>query len=194
MKGISRSERQSGWKVALKPLKLNCYLALCKARYLKIQRISSPDPEDMTYAPDPFKSIQVHSCSLHLHVLHHANANAKGRSLSFYNIISLLPSQTPLLNDYYAGDHCNFIVLQAPSLPNSFVHSAFLARSLPLTVGLAVLMALTKSFTFRGGSSSFSESTSTQVISTAPLSPGEQGVNFSSPSTVTCKICQCMPC
>lgn len=47
-------------------------------------------------------------------------------------------------------------------------------------------MARIKSLTARGGSRSFAESTSTQVISRAPLSPGEHGVSSSSPSTVTC--------
>lgn len=41
----------------------------------------------------------------------------------------------------------------APSLPNSFVHSALRFKSSPLTVGLEALIALTKSLTLRGGSS-----------------------------------------
>jgi hypothetical protein len=49
------------------------------------------------------------------------------------------------------------------------------------------LIALTKSLTDNGGSRSWSVSTSTQVISVAPASPGEQGVSFSLPSTVTCE-------
>lgn len=74
----------------------------------------------------------------------------------------------------------------APSLPNSCVHSMFLSRSVLLTVGLDALMAFMKSFTLSGGSSSCSDSTSVHDISIAPASPGEQGVSFSSPSTVTC--------
>ena len=73
----------------------------------------------------------------------------------------------------------------APSLPNSAVQSEFLFKSSPETVGLEALIARMKSFTTSGGSSSFSESTSTHVISIAPASPGEQGVSFSSPSTIT---------
>ena len=73
----------------------------------------------------------------------------------------------------------------APSLPNSFVHSSFLCRSDMLTVGRALLIALTKSFTCKGGSSNCSVSTCVQFISTAPASPGEQGVSFSTPSTST---------
>ncbi len=46
-------------------------------------------------------------------------------------------------------------------------------------------MARMKSLTVRGGSRSCSDSISTQVISMAPTSPGEQGVNFSTPSTLT---------
>jgi hypothetical protein len=46
-------------------------------------------------------------------------------------------------------------------------------------------MARMKSLTVRGGSRSCSDSMSTQVISMAPVSPGEQGVSFSSPSTLT---------
>lgn len=75
------------------------------------------------------------------------------------------------------------ISLYAPSDPNSAVHSAFRFKSSPLTVGRDALIARTKSLTTSGGSSSFSESTSTHVISIAPGSPGEQGVSFS-PSSV----------
>ena len=42
----------------------------------------------------------------------------------------------------------------APSLPNSFVQSALLLRSSPLTVGLDALIALMKSLTLSGGSRS----------------------------------------
>ena len=52
-------------------------------------------------------------------------------------------------------------------------------------------MALTKSLTCRGGSSSWSVSTCVQFISNAPGSPGEQGVSFSSlSSVVTCSVCE----
>lgn len=78
-----------------------------------------------------------------------------------------------------------FLRVHAPSLPNSAVHSALLLMSASLTVGLAPFTALTKSFRTSGGSSNLSDSTSVQDISIAPLSPGEQGVSFSSPSTVT---------
>lgn len=73
----------------------------------------------------------------------------------------------------------------APSLPNSAVQSAFRFKSSPDTVGLDPLMARVKSLTVKGGSRSCSESTSIQVISMAPGSPGEQGVSFSAPSTWT---------
>lgn len=79
---------------------------------------------------------------------------------------------------------------QAPSLPNSLVQSVLLWISSCETVGLAPLMALMKSFTWRGGSSSLSESTSVQDISMAPASPGEQGVSFSMPSDMTFWRCQ----
>ena len=74
---------------------------------------------------------------------------------------------------------------QAPSLPNSAVHSSLFLISSAETVGLALLIALMKSLTCSGGSSSLSESTSVHDISIAPLSPGEQGVSFSWPSTLT---------
>lgn len=77
-------------------------------------------------------------------------------------------------------------LVYAPSLPNSFVHSAFLDRSSPLTVGLLPLIAFTKSRTLRGGSRSSSPSSSVQDFSTACGSPGEQGVHFCAPSTCTC--------
>ncbi len=73
----------------------------------------------------------------------------------------------------------------APSLPNSAVHSSLLRRSSIETVGRAVLTALTKSLSVNEGSSSLSDSTSVHVISMASGSPGEQGVSFSWPSTVT---------
>jgi hypothetical protein len=73
----------------------------------------------------------------------------------------------------------------APSLPNSLVHSAFLVRSSPLTVGREALMALMKSRTRSGGSSSSSPVRSVQDFSCACASPGEQGVHFVSPSTST---------
>src|SRR5690242_19774728 len=73
----------------------------------------------------------------------------------------------------------------APSLPNSFVQSAFFVRSSPLTVGLLLLIALTKSRTRSGGSSSSSPSRSVQDFSTACGSPGEQGVHFVTLSTWT---------
>ena len=47
----------------------------------------------------------------------------------------------------------------APSLPKSSVHSAFRFRSDADTVGLAPLIALTKSLTWSGGSSNSSVST-----------------------------------
>ena len=75
--------------------------------------------------------------------------------------------------------------LYAPSLPNSAVHSAFRCKSSLLTVGRALLMAFVKSFNVSGGSSNWSDCKSDQVISRAPLSPGEHGVNFSPPSTGT---------
>jgi hypothetical protein len=82
-----------------------------------------------------------------------------------------------------------FLEYQAPSLPNSAVHSSFRERSSWLTVGRAALTALMKSLITSGGSRSLSESTSTQDISMAPLSPGEHGVSFStSPSRTWCKI------
>jgi hypothetical protein len=77
----------------------------------------------------------------------------------------------------------------APSLPNSLVHSAFLVRSSPLTVGREALMALMKSRTRSGGSSSSSPVRSVQDFSCACASPGEQGVHFVSPSTSTCGGC-----
>ncbi len=77
------------------------------------------------------------------------------------------------------------IMFHEPSLPNSFVQSALLTRSILLTVGREAFMAFTKSLTCSVGSSRWSESTFVHVISNAPLSPGEQGVNLSSPSTVT---------
>lgn len=77
----------------------------------------------------------------------------------------------------------------APSLPNSFVQSSLRLISSCETVGRAPLTALTKSFSWRGGSRSLSESTSVQVISIAPASPGEQGVSFSmSPSITWCSL------
>lgn len=72
-----------------------------------------------------------------------------------------------------------------PSLPNCSVHSEFLSKSSLLTVGREFRIALMKSFTTNGGSNSFSESTSIQLISMAPLSPGEHGVSFSTSSTRT---------
>lgn len=75
----------------------------------------------------------------------------------------------------------------APSLPNSAVHSSLLLISSCDTVGLDPLIAFSKSFLSKGGSRSCSLSTSVHVISSAPGSPGEHGVSFSSPSTVTCK-------
>ena len=77
------------------------------------------------------------------------------------------------------------IYAQAPSLPNSFVQSSLRLISSAETVGLAPLTALMKSFNCKGGSRSLSESTSVHVISSAPVSPGEQGVNFSMSSSVT---------
>ena len=81
---------------------------------------------------------------------------------------------------------CGDDLAHAPSLPNSRVHSEFLVRSSPLTVGREFLTALMKSLRTRGGSKSWSASTLSQLISTAPASPGEQGVSFSAPSTRTC--------
>lgn len=75
--------------------------------------------------------------------------------------------------------------VHAPSLPNSLVHSSFLFRSSWLTVGRELRTALMKSLITSGGSSSWSDSTSIQDISIAPASPGEQGVSFSAPSTIT---------
>lgn len=77
-------------------------------------------------------------------------------------------------------------LVYAPSLPNSFVQSAFFVRSSPLTVGLLPLIAFTKSRTLSGGSRSSSPSRSVQDFSTACESPGEHGVHFCTPSTCTC--------
>ena len=57
--------------------------------------------------------------------------------------------------------------------------------SASLTVGRAPLIALTKSLSTSEGSSNLSDSTSVHDISNAPRSPGEHGVSFSSPLTVT---------
>ena len=73
----------------------------------------------------------------------------------------------------------------APSLPNSFVHSSFRSRSTCDTVGRLDLMALIKSFFSTTGSSRSSDATFSHVISSASGSPGEHGVRFSWPSTVT---------
>lgn len=75
--------------------------------------------------------------------------------------------------------------LYAPSLPNSFVHSAFLVRSSPETVGLDDLTDLTKSLKSTMGSSSSSVLTASHVISMASGSPGEQGVTLRTPSAMT---------
>lgn len=83
-------------------------------------------------------------------------------------------------------DDCSESKNQAPSEPNSAVQARDLSKSSLLTVGLLALTALMKSLTTKGGSSSISDSTSTHVISMAPSAPGEQGVSFSCPSTVTC--------
>ena len=77
------------------------------------------------------------------------------------------------------------ILPYAPSLPNSFVQSAFRFKSSPLTVGREALIALMKSFTLRGGSRSWSPSRSVQDLTSARASPGEHGVHFVSPSTST---------
>lgn len=73
----------------------------------------------------------------------------------------------------------------APSLPNSSVHSEFLFRSSCDTVGLDDLTDLTKSLKSTMGSRSSSVVTASQVISIASGSPGEQGVTFRAPSTIT---------
>lgn len=54
---------------------------------------------------------------------------------------------------YSTASNDNKRFVYAPSLPNSFVHSALRSKSSLLTVGLEALIALTKSLTFRGGSS-----------------------------------------
>lgn len=48
----------------------------------------------------------------------------------------------------------NVYSFYAPSLPNSWVQSAFLSKSALLTVGLEALIALMKSLTRSGGSNS----------------------------------------